>query len=200
MCRAINHTFLALIPKWKSADKVDQFRPIALCNVAYKVVTKILATRLRTVLTQIIHPSQAAFVPNRSIIDNYIINHEIMHYMRTTKGKTGVMAIKIDMAQAYDMVEWTVLRHILQLHGFSDKLCCLVSECISTPQFSVLINGAPTGFFPSSRGIRQGDPISPALFTIISDLLSRILAESKRARNLSGIKISCTSPLISHLI
>lgn len=105
LSRAINHTFLALIPKQLATAKVEQFRPIALCNIAYKVVTKLLASRLHNALFRIIHPSQVAFIPSRSIIDNCIINHVIMHYLKRKKGKNGLMAIKIDMAKAYDMVE-----------------------------------------------------------------------------------------------
>lgn len=110
------------------------------------------------------------------------------------------MAIKIDMAKAYDMVEWEVLLCIMRLHGFSEKFCNLISECISTPYFSMLINGSPTGFFSALRGIWQGDPISPALCTILSDLLSRILDKAEQAGRLSGVKISRTSPHISHLM
>lgn len=166
LSKTTNHTFFALIPKKPAADRVELFRPISLCNVAYKVVTKVLTMRLRNVLSNIIHPLQAAFVSKRSITDNCIINHELMFYLKSKKGKTGFMAIKIDMAKAYDHVEWEILLHILRLHGFNKKFCNLIKECIATPYFSVLINGSPTGFFPSSRGLRQVDPISHVLFTI----------------------------------
>lgn len=86
LSRAVNHTFLALIPKRPVADKVDQFRSIALCNVIYKVVTKILSNRLKSLLDPLIHPNQATLIPNRSIVDNIIINHEVMHYMKSRKG------------------------------------------------------------------------------------------------------------------
>lgn len=200
LSKAINHTFISPIPKKQAANKVEQFRPIMLCNVAYKVVTKILASRMREILAKIIHLSQVAFIPNRSITDNCIINHEIMHYLRLKKGKCGLMAIKIDMAKAYDMVEWNILMHILHLHGFNDKFCNLILECISIAFFLVLVNGSPAGFFSSSRGLKQGDPISPALFTILSDLLSRMLSNAEASGKISGIKISRTSPRISHLM
>lgn len=88
LSKATNHTFITLIQKKKktAADRVELFRPISLCNVAYKVVTKILAARLRNILTSIIHPLKAAFVPNRSIIDNCIINNEVMFYLKSKKG------------------------------------------------------------------------------------------------------------------
>lgn len=84
---AHNHTFWALIPKSRSASNVDQFRHIALCNVFFKVITKIIATRLRQFLDIMIHPCQSAFIPHRAINDNIIINHEVMHCLRRKTGK-----------------------------------------------------------------------------------------------------------------
>lgn len=146
---ALNHTFLVLLPKVHSAFKVDQFRPIALCNVVYKLITKIIVGRLRPLLDLIVHPSQAAFVPKRSIIDNIIINHEVMSYLKNRKGSIGYMAIKVDLAKAYGRVEWKVLYHMLYMLDFNDHFISLIVECISTPHLSLLINGAPHGFFVS---------------------------------------------------
>lgn len=93
MSRAVNHTFLALIPKRTTANRVEQFRHISLCNIIYKIITKIIAGRLKGHLDTIIHPSdQTAFVPHRSILDN---NHEVMSYLNSKKGKNGFMAIKV---------------------------------------------------------------------------------------------------------
>lgn len=91
--------------------------------------------------------------------------------MNTRKGKTCYMAIKHDLAKAYDRVEWRVLTKILTLLGFSDQFIELIEGCISTAQFSVLLNGSPVGYFKAERGLRQGDLLSPALFTIFSYLL-----------------------------
>lgn len=190
LTKAVNHTFIALIPKRLAANRLEHFRPISLCSVVYKIITKIISTRLKPVLGSIIHPNQTAFIPGRSIVDNCIINQEVMHYLQTKKGNWGFMAVKIDMAKAYDMVEWPVLLRILALHGFCPKFCALIQECVSTANFSVLINGAPHGYFAASRGIRQGDPVSPALFSIFSDLLSRILTRAEVQGKISGVKIS----------
>lgn len=89
LSKATNHTFLAFIPKKQATDRVEMFRPISLCNVVYKVVTKVLASRVRNGLSSIIHPSHAAFIPNRSITNNCIINHEVMFFMKSKKGKNG---------------------------------------------------------------------------------------------------------------
>lgn len=92
---------------------MEQFRPIALCNVFFKIITKIIAERLGQVLEDIIHPDQAAFIPHRSIRDNIMINHKVMHYMNLKKGKLGL----IDLAKAYDRVEWDDLKVITRNMG-----------------------------------------------------------------------------------
>lgn len=196
----LNRTFITLIPNIEGATRVEQFRPISLCNVSFKLITKVLATRLRTVLERVIAPHQSAFVPNRNITDNTILNHEIMHHLNLKKGKVAYMALKIDMAKAYDRVEWHILLQLLHLHGFSPHFCDLIRECLSTTSFSVLLNGAPFGTIDASRGIRQGDPLSPALFTFLFHLLSRIRTNAELAGQLQGIKVSVTGPTISHLM
>lgn len=85
------------------------------------------------------------------------------------------MAVKIDLTKAYDKVEWKVLGHIMKNFEFHEHSVTMVLECVSSSQFSVLLNGSPFGYFKSERRIRQGDPMSP---TIFSDLLSQILAKA----------------------
>lgn len=110
------------------------------------------------------------------------------------------MAIKLDLAKAYDRVEWGVLIHIMSMFGFRPKFRDLVLECISTTKFSILLNGSPFGYFSPGRGLRQGDPMSPALFTIFFDLMSRMLAKANEDGLISGVKISCLSPKVKHLM
>lgn len=167
---AHNHTFIALIPKSVSASKVDQFRPIALCNVFLKIITKIIANRLRAHLDNIIYPCQSAFIPHRAITDNIIINHEVMHYLKCTKGRKGFMAIKIDLPKSYDSVEWKVLIHPMRKLSFNKQFTDLIASCISSTQFSILLNGSPYGFFKIGRGIRHGELLRYLLFFLTSYL------------------------------
>ena len=104
--KSINHTFITLIPKVKNPETVAQFRPISLCNVIYKILSKVIANRLKPILNSIISEAQSAFVADRVITDNILIAFESLHHMKTQcSGNTGFMALKLDMSKAYDKVE-----------------------------------------------------------------------------------------------
>lgn len=115
-------------------------------------------------------------------------------------GKNDYMTIKIDLAKAYDRVEWKILLLIMQQLGLGEHIRELIYECLAMVRFSILINGAPYGYFNAERGLHQGDPISPALFTIYSNLLSHLLSREEKKGIISGIKVSRTSPKITHLM
>lgn len=100
---AINTTYIALISKVVPASSINPFRPISLCNVFYKLISKILTNQLKLVLPSIISKHQSAFVPRRLIMDNTLVAYEALHTMATRmKGRKGYMAIKVDMSKAYD--------------------------------------------------------------------------------------------------
>lgn len=108
----LNSTNIVLIPKKENADSMKELRPIALCNVLYKVIAKVLANRLRAILPEIISENQSAFVPGRSITDNVLVAFELLHYMKQKKGGTdGEVALKLDVSKAYDRVKWDFLKH-----------------------------------------------------------------------------------------
>ena len=113
MSEAMNKIVIVLIPKVKNPRNITQYRPISLCNVIYKLCSKVLANRLREILDEIIAEEQSAFVPSRLITDNVITAYECIHYIRNKKGKTGASAIKLDMTKAYETVEWTYLKRII---------------------------------------------------------------------------------------
>ncbi|XP_016186167.1 uncharacterized protein LOC107627863 [Arachis ipaensis] len=102
---AVFDTFIVLIPKVEAPSYLKDFRPISLCNVIYKIITKVLVNRFRPFLSEIIGPLQGGFIPGRGTTENIIIAQEIMHFMRKTKSKKGSMAFKIDLEKAYDRVD-----------------------------------------------------------------------------------------------
>jgi hypothetical protein len=116
-----NETTIVLIPKVKNPEKLTEYLPISLCNVIYKLVSKVLANRLKCLQPDIISPTQSAFVPGRMIIDNVLLAYEFTHQMHMRKGgKEGLVALKLDMSKAYDRVEWLFLEKMMKQMGFSD--------------------------------------------------------------------------------
>lgn len=104
--RGLNHTNIALIPKIGQPKVPSDFRPISLCNVSYKIISKVLANRLKLVLNEVIAESQSAFIPGRLISDNLLVGYECIEFiMNKRQGKKGYVAMKLDMSKAYDRVE-----------------------------------------------------------------------------------------------
>jgi hypothetical protein len=196
----INNTVLVLIPKVKNPQELSQFRPIALCNVLYKICSKTIANRLRLVLDDIISEEQSAFVPGRLITNNVLVAYENIHYLRRKKGVTGACALKLDMAKAYDRVEWIYLQSIMLKLGFSEGFVSLIMKCVQTVKFSVRVNGHFSDMFSPTRGIRQGDPISPYLFLLCAEGLSSLLKFSGPNYLAKGIRVGVHAPWISHLL
>jgi hypothetical protein len=195
-----NHTFIALVPKQSGSHTVHHFRPISLCNIVYKIITKILANRLKLLLPKIISPLQSAFVPARNIQDNVILAHELLHSFKNKKGKGGFMFLKLDMEKAFDKMEWSFLLAIMGKLGFHSTWINWIRICISSSSFSILINGSPFGDFSPGRGLRQGDPLSPFLFILGAEVFSRLMFKAETEGILKGLRIARNCPAINHLL
>ena len=195
-----NETNIVLIPKVNNPKIVTDFRPISLCNVVYKIASKAIANRLKKILATIISDMQSAFVNGRLIIDNVIVAFEVMHHISQKKeGRVGEMALKLDISKAYDRVEWECLDKIMEKLGFDGKWRGLIMKCVTTITYAVRINGSPRGHIVPTRGIRQGDPLSPYLFLLCAEGLSAFIKHSVTAGNLEGIAICRGGPKLSHL-
>ena len=117
---SLNHTYITLVPKSKSPKRVTKFRPISLCNILYKLIAKVLANRLKSLLPHVVSESQSAFQSDKAISDNILVAFETLHHMKMKKsGKEGYMAMKLDMSKAYDRVEWIFLKSLMLKLGFS---------------------------------------------------------------------------------
>jgi hypothetical protein len=138
----INCTNIALVPKLKNPANVSDFRPIGLCNVLYKMVSKVLANRLKEVLPSVISSNQSAFIPGRLITDNVLAAYETLHTMHTNMwSKVGFMGIKLDMSKTYDRVEWKFLEVVMEKLGFSQRWISLIMVCVRTVSYAVVVNG-----------------------------------------------------------
>ncbi|CAN1817880.1 LINE-1 retrotransposable element ORF2 protein [Linum perenne] len=196
-----NDTNVAIIPKIPNPETISQFRPISCCNFRYKVISKIMATRLKNWMPRIVSDLQAAFTKGRAIQDNIVIVHEVIHHFknRATKLQWDMM-VKMDMKKAYDMVEWDCLDGILRKMGFSHTWVTWINECVRTVKFSILVNGNPTDQFTPTRGIRQGDPLSPFLFIILSNALSVLINTKVERGELKGVKLNARCPTLTHVL
>lgn len=136
-----NDTIIIMIPKTKAPEKVTQFRPISLCNVVYKVISKMLAARLKIFLPEIISSTQSAFIPGRLITDNFLVAFESFHTIKKRRqGKTGLCAVKLDMHKAYDRVEWDFLEKIMIKLGFHTNWVWMIMVCVRTVRYRVKFN------------------------------------------------------------
>ncbi|GJW16317.1 RNA-directed DNA polymerase, eukaryota, reverse transcriptase zinc-binding domain protein, partial [Tanacetum coccineum] len=167
----VNATLITLVPKIHNPNKVSDYRPIACCNVIYKCISKIITNRITGCLDKLISINQSAFVPGRIIQDNLLITQELLKGYNKKSGPARC-ALKIDIAKAYDTVDWKFLNDIMLNFGFHEKFVGWVMTCVSSAAFTICINGERYGYFKSGRGLRQGDPMSPYLFTLVMEVLT----------------------------
>ena len=197
---SINSTFIALIPKIKDPRKVSDFRPISLCNVVYKLIAKVLVNLLKLILPYVVSDSQSAFLSGRLITDNVLVAFETLHFLkRKTQGNDGYMALKLDMSKAYDRVEWDFLERAMVHLGFAGSFVATIMSCIKSVSYSVLLNGVPGRTIKPSRGLRQGDSLSPYLFLLCAMGLQGLLHKAESDGPIRGVSICRNGPRVSHL-
>jgi hypothetical protein len=158
-----------MIPKVMNLEHLKNFRPISLRNVLYKIASKVLANRLKVILSVVILEHQSAFVPSRLITNNALIAYECLHMIKNQKAKRPFFALKIDMMKAYDRVEWDYLYRCLYKLGFAQSWITVEMRCVTHVRYAVRVNGELTSPVIISRGIREGGPISPYLFLLCTE-------------------------------
>lgn len=134
----MNRTLIALIPRQQPPTSMSHFRPISLCNVAVKVISKVLANRLKPLIPTLTSDCQSSFVPQCQAVDNIIVAQEVVHSLRKWKGKVGGLIAKIDLEKAYDRIEWNFLKQLLLSIGFSPIIVQLILYCISYAHLSLI--------------------------------------------------------------
>ncbi|KAL5752846.1 hypothetical protein ACOSP7_023036 [Xanthoceras sorbifolium] len=166
---------------------MSDFRSISLCSVIFKVISKALTTRLRGVMDSFISSSQSAFIPGPIITDNSIIGFECLHALkRKVKGKKGFLAAKLDMSKAYDRVKWDFLEGMMDRLRFSPRWISRVMLCVRSVSYSFLVNVLVCGEVRPTRGLRQGDRLSPYLFLFYAEGLSALFNNAELSGSIAG--------------
>ncbi|GKU90763.1 hypothetical protein SLEP1_g4714 [Rubroshorea leprosula] len=197
LVKGANESFVVLIPKVNDPEKIEEYRPISLIGVMYKILSKLLANRLRNVLDGVIGDTQMAFIAGRQLPESVVIANEVLDEVKNKKRKS--FFFKADFEKAYDNVCWNFLDSMMNKMGFSEKWRKWIQECLKTASISVLINGSPSQQIKMSKGLRQGDPLSPFLFLLVAEGLNGLIMKAISKGLLEGIKVGKGELSISHL-
>ena len=201
MSEGVNDTCIVLISKIPHPEHLKDFRPISICNVIYKVVSKCIVNRLRSLLLDLIAPNQSAFIPGRMIADNALIAFECLHAIKSNANERSMFcAYKLDLSKAYDRVEWCFLRSVLLKLGFQSSWVDLVMTCVTLVYYTVRFNGAMSVPFTRTRGLRQGDPLPPYLFLFVANGLSTLINRKLVTGAMKELTICRNAPGVSHLL
>lgn len=176
---SINSSVIALIPKKNNPESVDDYWPISLLNYSLKCITKILSTRLQSVILQLVHQNQYGFIKGRTIQDCLAWAFHFLHICH--KSKKEIVILKLDFEKAFDKLEYEVILQVLKHKGFPAKWIDWIHNILSTVTSLVLLNGILGKSFRCRRGVRQGDPLPPLLFVLAADLLQSVINKAWQA-------------------
>ena len=197
----INHTFITLISKTNNPEYVHQYRQISLYNVLYKIFSKVLANRLKNILSKIMTEHQSAFTKDRLISNNSLVAFETLHCMHKHNfDNIGFMAFKLNMSKAYDRVDWTLLEELIRKMGFNERFIALTMICVKTVTYSILVNREPKGFIQPFKRIRQGNPLSPFLFLLCTEGLNGFIKHVEMNGDIHGFSLCRNGQELTHLL
>ncbi|XP_062100345.1 uncharacterized protein LOC133806236 [Humulus lupulus] len=175
----LNDTLISLISKVDHPSLASDIRLIACCNTIYKCISKMLSNWLAIVLYSLINLNQGAFIKHRSLAYNVLIFQDLIKgYNR--KNSSPRRTMKLDLSKAYDTIDWDFLENLLNTLFFPSQFIKLIMVCLQGSSYSLVLNGRIQGHFKGGKGLRQGDPISPLLFVIVMEYLTRLLIKASK--------------------
>jgi len=176
---------ITLIPKQKEVKQIQQYRPICMLNVSFKIFTKVLANRLTAVAEKVVRKSQTAFMPGRNILEGVVVLHETIHELHKKK-KNGVI-LKLDFEKAYNKVNWSFVQRTLRMKGFPLIWCKWIEDIVSQGSVGIKVNDEVGQNFQTRKGLRQGDPLYPILFNLVADMLAILVSRAKNGGQFRGL-------------
>jgi exonuclease III len=197
MPRGMLSYFITLIPKVPNPHSISEFRPISLLGSLYKIVAKVLATRLGSVMEKIISKNQSAFIKGRLLVDGVLTINEVVDLAKRSKGEC--MIFKVDFEKAYDSVNWKFLEYMLGRFGFSERWIGWIKACVCAGNLSVLVNGSPTREVNIARGLKQGDPLAPFLFLLVAEGIGLLMSRAVSIGFFKPFVFRNSDVVVSHL-
>uniref|UniRef100_A0A8I7B9N1 Reverse transcriptase domain-containing protein n=1 Tax=Hordeum vulgare subsp. vulgare TaxID=112509 RepID=A0A8I7B9N1_HORVV len=181
----LNYGIITMLPKVAGADKMQQFKPICLLRCIYKLITKVLTIRLEPHVDVLFSRHQNAFIKNRDIMDGIMSLHEILHHTYAQK-KKGIV-LKLDFEKAYDKVNWEFLLECHSKRNFDPRWIDWIRRILVGGTISVKLNDEVGEYFQSAKGVRQGDPLSPFLFNLAADCLTKMVLKAQENGMFTGL-------------
>ncbi|KAJ1704151.1 hypothetical protein LUZ63_003930 [Rhynchospora breviuscula] len=191
---------VTLIPKTEEPQSPADFQPISVGNILYRLVMRIIASRLRPYLTKVISKEQNAFLRGRCISENIILVKEVLHSFSRSDFKHKTFMLKADINKAFDKLDWNFLERAMRYLNIPEKIISIMLSSFKRAKVTITINGQGDGFIQPTQGLRQGCPMSPYIFIIAMEVLSRWLQEAHTRGLLQGVRLAHTSPIITHSI
>jgi len=164
--------------------------------VVYKIISKVIANRLKPLLPTLVSKEQTGYVEGRQILNNIIEAHEVVHSLKTNK-QAG-MIIQLDIEKSYDKLSWSSIRDVLKAYGFDHNWIRWVMALVTTISFSILLNGSPSRTFKPSRGLSRGDPLSPFLFVLMMEGLGRAIIAAREEGRIQGLRLTQNGDTLTH--
>jgi hypothetical protein len=197
MPRGMLSYFITLIPKVHNPHSISEFRPISLLGSLYKIVAKVLATRLGAVMGKLISMNQSTFIKGRLLVDGVLTINEVVDLAK--RSKASRMIFKVDFEKAYDSVNWKFLVYMLRRFGFAERWIGWIKACVCAGNLSVLVNGCPTREVNIARGLKQGDPLAPFLFLLVVEGLGLLMSKAVSIGYFKPFVIKNSEVSVSHL-
>ena len=187
----VNSNLIVLVPKSPGAKAMGDFQ--------FKIITKILADRLATIAMRIVSVEQQGFIKELNISDCVILASKAINYM-DKRQIGGNIALKVDISKAFDTLAWEFLIVVLTQFGFSMIFIQWIQTILHSARLSIFVNAKAVGFFSCSRGVRQGDPLSPLLFCLAEEVLSRAITTTHAEGHISPMVYSRGVAFPTHIL